>query len=111
MRTLSLLVVGALLATSPQGVWASEQGGKVTRVAIGSTPPSAFGVDGTRTAMPACATDGSWVIAPTSDDSSKEMFSAVLTAFAAGKKITVVGTGNCSVLQPMREQVLYIVVE
>jgi len=109
MKIRSWVISAALLV--PSHAMASTQTGKVTWVAIGTTPPTAFVIDdGTRASKPACATDNAWVIPPTTDPSSQQILSGVLTAFAAGKTVTANGTGACSSLQPNREQIGYITI-
>lgn len=88
----------------------SQQSGKITLVALGATPPAVFILDGARSSIPACATDSAWVIPPTADSTGQQLLSGILTAFAAGKTVSVVGSGTCSSLQANREQVDYITI-
>lgn len=53
-----------------------------------------FNQTGARTARPACATQDRWVINGTTDG-GKIIISTLLTAYAQGKQITVMGNGAC----------------
>lgn len=53
-----------------------------------------FQHSGTRATRPACATQNRWVI-NMSNSGGQAMLSALLTAYASAKPITIVGTGDC----------------
>lgn len=90
---------------------ASQQSGSINLVAVASVPSPGFAVAGSRTAMPTCATDATWAIPQTTDDSSKQMIAAVLTAYASGRPVLVQGSGTCNAQQTNRENVSNIVIQ
>lgn len=98
----------AMLGSIAAPLQASEQTGTVTQVS--SAPgngASGFGLAGTRTTKPSCATDNLWMIPTPAGDGSKATFAQVLSALMSGKTVQVVGTGACSTVSS-REDVAYI---
>lgn len=55
-----------------------------------------FSTTGTRTATPSCATQPRWVI-DTSTSAGQSQVAALLSAYTMNKKVSVTGTGTCSV--------------
>lgn len=69
-----------------------------------------FNQSGSRTSTPTCHTAGTrWVI-NTGTPQGQAMAAALLTAYSLGKRISVQGTGNCS-LWGDTESVDYFVIE
>jgi hypothetical protein len=75
----------------------------------GSTGFTFFDHDGSRSAVPACATSSGRFVIDTSAGGRLQA-AALLTAKAMNKKLIVVGTGTCS-YWPDTESVSYFVVE
>jgi hypothetical protein len=76
---------------------------------FGSTGYTFFEHDGSRSALPACATVAGRFVIDTSSGGRLQA-AALLTAKAMNKKIIVVGTGNCSFWSDT-ESVSYFIVE
>ena len=55
-----------------------------------------FYVTGTRSAMPACASQSYWVIADETSTAGKQQLALLMMAEAAGKPVIVYGSGTCS---------------
>jgi len=87
---------------------ASQQTGTVYSYAIPSNGSSALIMNaGTRTAIPACATDPVWSI-PANAANLNAMIAGIMTAAAQGRTIDVVGIGTCDPSFPNREMISYI---
>lgn len=56
-----------------------------------------FSQTGSRGTRPACDTQNRWVI-DVSTNVGQAMAATLLTAYAIGKKISIIGTGTCAVL-------------
>ncbi|MBU0832123.1 MAG: hypothetical protein KKH33_07035 [Alphaproteobacteria bacterium] len=100
------LFATALIMTGTSSARASEQAGLITGYTIPVGGSAALLVDGPRSTPPACATDPYWSIPDTV--SAERLVAAIITAKAMGKTVSVVGTGNCDVTHPSREQVAWI---
>lgn len=88
---------------------ASQQTGTVYSYAIPSNGSSALIMSaGTRTAIPACATDPVWSI-PANSANLNAMIAGIMTATAQGRTIDVNGVGTCDPSFPNREMISYIV--
>lgn len=97
------MIVASICMPAP--VLASQQSGTITLVATSNTTgPDGIIMSGTRTAKPACATDDVWAA------TSAKVFSVFLSAYLAGRSITVVGTGACNASQTNREDVGYVTI-
>ena len=104
----SAAMIGTLMLLSTvvaSPALAGDQTGKVVLVGGDTGNPFVFTVSGPRNSRPACATDDNWAIPNPSTDNAKGLLSMVLTAFAAGKTISVHGNGNCNTTFPNREEV------
>lgn len=106
MKRNILLALGALGIAASTPCWASQQTGTVQSYAIGTSASSAVIVSGSRTAMPACATDSSWAV-DGSTSNGAQLMAAIMTAKTTGRSVVVVGTGACDPNFP-RETVAYI---
>lgn len=98
------LMMAALLCT-PLPALASQQSGTIALIANSNAAPAApdgILLTGSRTAKPACATDDIWAM------TNAKTFSFALSAYLAGRSITVVGMGACNASQPNREDVGYV---
>lgn len=110
MKTI-LRSIGLIMAAIPLSAYAGNQTGTVTMVSTdNNNGPYIFMLSGTHAAQASCATtDGYWVIPTNSNQNADRMVSTILTAFALGKSVTVIGTGTCPDNYP-RELVNYIIV-
>lgn len=92
--TFGRIVSTALMMLATVPAQASTTGpGFITTIhaLVGGTP--LFIQTGSRTAKPACATSNRWAIPNSS--AGQSMLSILLTAYAQGKRIWIVGTGTC----------------
>jgi hypothetical protein len=103
MRYLTMALM--LAASSPLFASTSSQGTINTVQPIGGAG-LVFFQNGSRDTRPACATAPRWVI-DVSSNTGQVMASTLLTAYSLGKKIVVVGTGNCYIVGDT-ETVYYI---
>lgn len=77
-----------------QKAQASNQGGKITKVAFAG-PRFLFWVSGGRDgARPGCDCCSRWELA-VSDPNGQARMSVILTSYAQGKNISIVGSGSC----------------
>lgn len=53
--------------------------------------------DGARSSVPACATESARFAIDASTAAGKTQAAGILTAFAMGKRVSIIGTGVCSV--------------
>ncbi|SDD73466.1 hypothetical protein SAMN05444678_12062 [Sphingomonas sp. YR710] len=99
-------VIAPLCIAAPAA--ASDQAGKITTIGGDSFGgPFVFYMAGSRTAKPACATDDAWAIPSPTTDNAKGLLSIAITAYAAGKTLSVHGQGSCGADAPTRETVAY----
>ena len=93
MKFLFLLLV---LAVSP--AFAGKQTGKVDMVIVRASDGLIYFTmsGGSKTESPPCATAGYWMIRDENSNVGKQQYSMILTAYASGKTITVVGANACS---------------
>jgi hypothetical protein len=77
---------------------AYTQTGTVNYVIVRSTDGLVyFQLSGTRSgAGPACATGSYWAVRDENSNSGKQQYALLLAAQAAGKTVTVTGTGFCA---------------
>ena len=68
--------------------------------------PSHVSMDGTYNEKPACASSGYWAI-DTETEQGKAILTLLLTSSATGKKLSLYGTGSCS-LRPDMETVFQV---
>ena len=68
--------------------------------------PTHLNITGNYIAKPACATSGYWAV-DTDTQQGKSILSLLLTAYATGKEISLLGTGNCS-LRPDMETLFQV---
>ena len=77
--------------------FAGSQGGKITQLIARSDNLHYFFLEGTPTNRPDCAlSQNYWMIKDENSVAGKTQISMLLTAYASGKAITVVGTGECT---------------
>ena len=86
---------------------ASQQDGTIQNYTLPRMGPGALIVSGTRTAVPACATDFSWSF-DGSTSNGAQLVAGIMTARENGRNVTVVGTGTCDPNSPTREMVNWI---
>jgi hypothetical protein len=92
-----LLLAGACFFT-PAAEASSTNAGNVERVLILSSGIVTFNLTGGRTALPSCqgpTVPTRWAF-NSSTTAGQSMLSLILTAYAANKQISVVGTGTCT---------------
>lgn len=106
------LIAGAIAFSSDSGM-ASVSGAPVmiteVHVMTQAGGQVIFNVSGVRSNMPACATAGNRWAFSDSNAGGQGTLSALLTAYAAGKLVTIYGTGVCDVWGDT-ESVDYIVI-
>lgn len=90
--------VAALLLATTTGVDAqSMQAGIVSRIHVRASDGLVyFYVDGPRSQAPACATQPYWIISNETSNAGKQQLALLMMAEAAGKPVTVSGTGDCA---------------
>ena len=105
--------VSAAILMAIQGLFlsaaafASEQAGTVNYYTIARQGTSALLVTGSRTSVPACATDVAWSL-DGSTSNGAQLSAAIMTAKATRQSISVTGTGTCDPSFPTREMVAWI---
>jgi len=109
MKKLSCLLI--LLASS--NAIAGSQHGSVQKLFVSGRDyappfqnPSHVSIDGDYKEKPACATSGYWAV-NTETEQGKAILTLLLTSSATGKKLTLYGTGACS-LRPDMETVFQV---
>lgn len=68
--------------------------------------PTHLYIAGNYNAKPACATSGYWAV-DTDTQQGKSILSLILTAYATGKQVSLLGTGNCT-LRPDMETLFQV---
>ncbi|MDO7833670.1 hypothetical protein Q4610_01300 [Sphingobium sp. HBC34] len=87
-------VVCALALTPGLAQASNSSVGCITNITMEAAGVANFTQDGTRTTRPACATDARWTLDGTTA-SGQARLAALLTAYATGKRIVIIGTGAC----------------
>lgn len=101
----TLILVSCLF---PLVSFAGSQGGKITQLIVRSDNLHYFFLEGKPANRPNCAlSQDYWMIKDENSVAGKTQISMLLTAYASGKAITVVGTGDCT-RWPDGEDVSYI---
>ena len=101
------LAVSALLLLQTSFVFAGGSQGLVTKPLANRTGLFMFSA-GVHNNKPACVTTdlGTWAV-DAGTDGGKAIQAIVLTAYAQGKTLKVIGTGNCTV-KTDREDISYV---
>lgn len=101
----AILMAGSVLMPATPASASTANSGLVTNVLVGGQ--FFFYQNGSHTGLPSCSQSGGrWVI-DTSTAIGQIMAANVMTAYASGRPIIVVGTGNCN-LDGWDETVSYI---
>jgi hypothetical protein len=98
-RLLVLLRTATVLLALSSGLayGQSSQIGTVARLHVRAADGLVyFYVQGIRSALPACATQGYWIIADETSSAGKQQLALLLMAEAAGKPVIVSGAGTCN---------------
>lgn len=105
------LASGLLLSVQSTPAHAGAVGGATITQLVPGVNYFGFVAVGDRASVPACAASAAdhWVI-DNSTPQGQAMAASIMTAFSTGKKVSVVGTGNCPSNQGDTEQVFYLVV-
>lgn len=109
LRALVLAVFASAAAFSPISTQASTvNNAKLTQLITNSVGAVFFMTDGTRAGDPACDTMHRWVIAANTIQ-GQALASTVLSAYLAGRIVTVAGKGTCATWADS-EDVDYVIV-
>ena len=102
-------VVIGLLAALPACAQ-SNQDGTVFQIRIRSTDGLVYVyVNGPRSTAPGCATDTFWAVSNESSVAGRQQLAMLTMAQAAGKRVTIYGTGACA-RWPSAEDIAEVVV-
>ena len=97
MKKLITCAIAALVAAAPANAGSAPMGTITTVYYLNG--PILFYVNATHSGIPACANNGTstrWAISAATMGGQAQL-SALMTAIARGKRISVQGTGTCSV--------------
>ena len=102
------VVIGLLAALPAQAQ--SNQDGTVFQIRIRSTDGLVYVyVNGPRSTAPGCATDTFWAVGNESSVAGRQQLAMLTMAQAAGKRVTIYGTGACA-RWPSAEDIAEVVV-
>jgi len=107
----SLLAAGlAALLAAPLAHAQSSQDGTVLQIRVRATDGLVYVyINGPRTTAPGCATDTFFSVANETSVSGRQQLAMLTMAQAAGKRVTIYGTGACA-RWPSAEDIAEVVV-
>jgi hypothetical protein len=106
---ITLCVPLAMVTMVPPAAASTASAGYVTNLVFQANGFVSFTQSGTRSTVPACATDTRWSV-DASTALGQTRLSGLLTAYGLGKQISITGTGACGPQYPAMEEINYFTV-
>lgn len=90
------ILIALFLLAMASRAWASSSGSGLVSGILMTSQTAFFNHSGTRSTRPSCATIDRWAF-DSSTAGGQSLLATLLTAYATGRQISVLGTGTCSI--------------
>ncbi len=95
-KAICIVITLAGLLVLPRASMAGEVTGQVSQIITRIDGLHYFYITGAASSKPGCATSSYWMIKDENSVAGKSQFSQILTAYATGRTVKIVGNNSCT---------------
>ncbi|PHR54836.1 MAG: hypothetical protein COA47_14825 [Robiginitomaculum sp.] len=95
-KTICIVITLTVLLVLPRTSMAGEVTGPISQIITRIDGLHYFYITGTASSKPGCATSLYWMIKDENSVAGKSQFSQILTAYATGRTVKIVGNNSCT---------------